>query len=112
MSARHFPESNSIADQCNRTIIDKVHIILSKANLIQDLWAESANYADIMRTSTHDNIRWRRKKLDARAWTGIFIGIEGYNTHSNYDLERNMTIIVRNVNFDETEFVRHTQFVW
>jgi hypothetical protein len=46
----------------------------------------------------------KRKKLDHHAWTGILLGIEGYDTYRVYDPRSGKVEIVRNVPFDESEF--------
>jgi hypothetical protein len=46
----------------------------------------------------------KRKKLDHHAWAGILLGIEGYDTYRVYDPRSGKVEIVRNVQFDESEF--------
>jgi hypothetical protein len=51
----------------------------------------------------------KRKKLDQHAWAGILLGIEGYDTYRVYDPRSGKVEIVRNVQFDESEFPREGQ---
>lgn len=46
----------------------------------------------------------KRKKLNDRAWNGIFVGTERYDTFRVYDCDTEKAEIVRNVRFDETIF--------
>jgi hypothetical protein len=46
----------------------------------------------------------KRKTLDHHAWAGILLGIEGYDTYRVYDPRSGKVEIVRNVQFDESEF--------
>jgi hypothetical protein len=46
----------------------------------------------------------KRKKLDHHACAGILLGIEGYDTYRVYDPRSGKVEIVRNVQFDESEF--------
>jgi hypothetical protein len=46
----------------------------------------------------------KRKKLDHHAWAGILLDVEGYDTYRVYDPRLGKVEIVRNVQFDDSEF--------
>ncbi|KAG8478983.1 hypothetical protein CXB51_028891 [Gossypium anomalum] len=45
MTVRHTPQQNGIAEQMNRTIMEKVRCMLSNANLLKSFWAEAVEAA-------------------------------------------------------------------
>ncbi|KAG8491363.1 hypothetical protein CXB51_014484 [Gossypium anomalum] len=45
LTVRHTPQQNSIAEQMNRMIMEKVRCMLSNANLLKSFWAEAASTA-------------------------------------------------------------------
>jgi hypothetical protein len=52
------------------------------------------------------HLPWQKRgKLESRAWHGIFVCIERYDTYRVYDPETGKIEIVRNVQFDETVFI-------
>jgi hypothetical protein len=48
--------------------------------------------------------RQKRKKLDQHTWAGILLGIEGYDTYRVCDSRSGKVEIVRNDQFDESQF--------
>ena len=48
-TATYSPESNGMAERCNRTIMEKVRAMMSWAQVPEDLWDEAAIYANILR---------------------------------------------------------------
>ena len=48
-TATYSPESNGMAERCNRTILDKVRAMMAWARAPEDVWDEAAMYANILR---------------------------------------------------------------
>jgi hypothetical protein len=49
----HTPEHNSIAEQMNHTLLDKVHAMLTDANLPDSYWYDVLEYTALLHNMSH-----------------------------------------------------------
>ena len=135
-SGPYSPQQQGISERRNRTLFDMVRAMLKDCKLSKDFWAEALNTAVYLcnrlpsrgKVSPYEALFGRCpklgnlrifgcrafvqhprdtiKKLDARAWEGIFIGYDDHNwrTYRIWDPVSATVKLGIHVTFDETVF--------
>lgn len=131
----YTPQQNGVAERMIRYVTEKATTMLSAARLDQTFWGEAtytAAYLINLSPTTalkvpktpyemwhgkKPNLRFLRvfgstayvhkvkeTKFDEKSWKGIFIGYQP-NGYKIWDVNREMSVIARDVIFDETNFL-------
>ncbi|KAG8474336.1 hypothetical protein CXB51_034001 [Gossypium anomalum] len=132
LTVRHTPQQNGVAEQINRTIMEKVRCMLSNANLPKSFWAEvasiacflinrspsvaiekktpqevwsgnPANYSDLKIFGCPTFAHVDNEKLKPRSIKCVFLGYKaGIKGYKLWCPENRKVVISRDVVFDET----------
>ncbi|CAG9830139.1 unnamed protein product [Diabrotica balteata] len=131
-TARYTPQQNSIAEQFNRTILDKVRAMFVETNLPKSMWGEAVrtavyqlnrtpsraielqvpaeiylNRLDLSKLKVFGSKVWynlpKKSKLEPRASKGVMVGYSGAG-YRIWNPLTNQIKISRDVVFDESQY--------
>ena len=93
----YSPESNAIAERCNRTILEKMRSMLTAAGLPDEFWAEAAYHANFLRNvspSSHcqDATPWELFQLSPPDLSGLRIFGALAHVHIPKELRRKLEV--------------------
>ncbi|KAF3680130.1 hypothetical protein FXO38_02446 [Capsicum annuum] len=105
LTVRHTPQQNGVAEQMNRTIMEKVRCMLSNAGLSKSFWAE-VTFTTCLLINRSPSVAID-KRLHKRSFKCLFMGYKsGVKGYKLWCPESRKVIISRDVVFDKTAMLR------